>query len=194
MLDKIKDLYKESIQSQISASSLLTEQIVQGVEAMVGCLLQNKKIIVCGHGRAYANAQILVANLLNRYELARPSFPSVLLNLDSAVGAAIIAEKGHNDLYQRQFDAVAQEGDLLIVFAPCDNEEAILNVIHSALNKELKIIALTGSNHDHIRGILTENDLEIAVPATKESRILEQHLFIINSFCELIDYTLFSHA
>ncbi|MFQ1023774.1 SIS domain-containing protein, partial [Avibacterium paragallinarum] len=37
-------------------------------------------------------------------------------------------------------------------------------------------------------------DIEIIAPTTKESRILEQHLFIINAICELIDYSLFSHS
>ena len=75
MLDKIKDLYTENIQTQISASSLLPPVIVQAAQNIVNCLLRGNKIIVCGHGRSYANAQFLVANLLHRYELERPSFP-----------------------------------------------------------------------------------------------------------------------
>ena len=101
MLDKIKDLYNESIQTQISASRSLVEQLQKAVHTMVAALLRGNKIIVCGHGRSYANAQFLVANLLNRYELERPSFPSVLLNLDSAVGSAIISDQHLTALYQR---------------------------------------------------------------------------------------------
>ncbi|MCW9714976.1 D-sedoheptulose-7-phosphate isomerase [Avibacterium avium] len=194
MLDKIKDLYSESIQTQISASSLLPNAIFQAVQNIVACLLRGNKIIVCGQGRSYANAQFLVANLLNRYELERPSFPSVLLSLDNAIGSAIIADRPKQQFYQRQFNAVAQQGDLLVVFSPFGNEEMVLDTINSALNKEISVIALTGANNDHIQGFLTEQDLEITAPTVKESRILEHHLFIINTICELIDHSLFSHS
>lgn len=116
MLEKVKDIYTESIQTQISSSSLLATKIIEATQHIVNCLLKGNKIIVSGHGRSYANAQFLVANLLNRYELERPSFPSVLLSLDSAVGSAIISENCHTMLYQRQFNAIAQQGDLLIIF------------------------------------------------------------------------------
>ena len=194
MLDKIKDIYTESIQTQISSSSLLTAKIAEATQHIVNCLLKGNKIIVCGHGRSYANAQFLVANLLNRYELERPSFPSVLLSLDSAVGSAIISESSSNILYQRQFNAIAQQGDSLVIFSLSGNEETMLNLLQCALNKDVQIIALTGENNGHIQGFLTENDLEISVPASKESRILENHLLIINTLCELIDYSLFSHS
>lgn len=192
MLDKIKDLYNEHIQIQVSASKTLPEYIERAALMMVQCLLNGNKIIVCGQGRSYANAQFLVANLLNRYELQRPSFPSVLLSIDSAVGSALILDNHINSLFQHQFNAVAQKGDILFVLSPLGNEESILNVIQCAFNKEINIIALTGENNAHLQGLLSENDLEINTQANKESRILESQLFIINTLCELIDYRLFS--
>ncbi|MCI5764534.1 SIS domain-containing protein [Actinobacillus porcinus] len=191
MLDKIKDLYNENIQTQIAASRTLPEQLQKAVHAIVAALLRGNKIIVCGHGRSYANAQILVANLLNRYDLERPSFPSVLLNLDSAVGAAIISDQHLTALYQRQFNAVAQQGDILVVMSPFANDEPILDVVNCATTKDVSIIALTGATNDYYQGILTENDIEIQAPSQKESHILESHLFIINALCELIDHSLF---
>jgi uncharacterized protein HI_1657 len=151
-------------------------------------------VIVCGDGRSYINAQCLVANLLNRYELKRPSFPSVLLSLDSAVGSTFISDNCPEKLYQHQFNALAQKGDMLVALAPLGNENNVLNIITHAVNKEINVIVLTGNSNDHIQGILAEKDLHIAVPSAKESRLLENHLFIINSICELIDFQLFSHS
>ena len=192
MLEKIKALYADSIQTQISASDALSASIQKAVNLLVSSLLRGNKIIVCGHGRSYANAQLLVANLLNRYEMERPSFPSVLLSLDSAVGSAIVLDNQLTTLYQRQFNAVAQQGDVLIVLSPDGNEDVILDVMDCASAKDVAIIALTGMNNGYFQGLLSENDVEIQVPAQKESRILESHLFIINALCELIDYSLFN--
>ena len=194
MLNKLNDLYEENIKTHIYAKNLLSTQIVEAAQRMISCLLQGKKVIVCGEGRSYINAQCLVANLLNRYELKRPSFPSVLLSLDSAVSSTFISDLALEKLYQHQFNAIAQKGDMLVAFAPLGNEKNVLNIITHAVNKDITTLVLTGSSHDHIQGILTENDLHIAVPSAKESRLLENHLFIINSICELIDFKLFSHS
>jgi len=82
----------------------------------------------------------------------------------------------------------------LLAFAPLGTEKAVLNTISNAVNKEIQVIALTGSNNDAIQGVLAEIDLEISIPANKETRILENHLFVINALCELIDSTLFPRA
>lgn len=194
MLNKLNALYEENIKTHIYSKSLLSPQIAEATQLLINSLLRGNKVIACGEGRSYINAQCLVANLLNRYELKRPSFPSVLLSLDSAVGATFVSDNTLEKLYQHQFNAIAQQGDILVVFAPLGNESNILNIITHAVNKEINVIVLTGNSNDHIQGILTEKDLHISVPSSKESRILENHLFIINSICELIDFKLFSHS
>ncbi|OOF44129.1 SIS domain-containing protein [Rodentibacter rarus] len=191
MLQQVKDIYSESIQIQISASSLLTENIANASQKVIQCLLSGNKVIACGIARSYANAQFLVSNLLNRYEIERPSFPSVLLSLESAVGSSLVFDHSPENLYQHQFNAMAKPGDLLIAFAPLGSEKTVLNTIANAVSKEIRVIALTGSNNDAIQGLLAEQDLEISIPTHKESRILENHLFVINAICELIDHTLF---
>ena len=194
MLNKLNALYEENIKTHIYSKSLLSPQIAEATQLLINSLLRGNKVIACGEGRSYINAQCLVANLLNRYELKRPSFPSVLLSLDSAVGSTFVSDNTLEKLYQHQFNAIAQQGDILVVFAPLGNESNILNIITHAVNKEINVIVLTGNSNDHIQGILTEKDIHISVPSSKESRILENHLFIINSICELIDFKLFSHS
>ena len=194
MLNKLNALYEENIKTHIYSKSLLSPQIAEATQLLINSLLRGNKVIACGEGRSYINAQCLVANLLNRYVLKRPSFPSVLLSLDSAVGSTFVSDNTLEKLYQHQFNAIAQQGDILVVFALLGNESNILNIITHAVNKEINVIVLTGNSNDHIQGILTEKDLHISVPSSKESRILENHLFIINSICELIDFKLFSHS
>ena len=190
MLQKVKDIYSESIQIQISASSLLSENIATATQMVMQCLLSGHKVIACGVARSYANAQFLVSNLLNRYDFERPSLPSVHLSLESAVGSSLVFDQPIDQLYQHQFNAIAKPGDLLIAFSPLGTEKAVLNTV----NKEIQVIALTGANNDAIQGVLAEADLEISIPATKEARILENHLFVINALCELVDSTLFPRA
>ena len=84
----------------------------------------------------------------------------MLLSLESAVGSSLVFEHSPEELYCHQFNAVAKPGDLLIAFAPLGTEKIVLNTISHAVNKEVNVIALTGSNNDAIQGILADSDLE----------------------------------
>lgn len=192
MLEKIQDRFTESIQVQIAAAELLPHKLSESVQRMQECLLRGNKIIVCGHGRSYANAEMLVSHLLHKYELARPSFAAVLLQFDGVLASVAAHHNELAQLYRKQLQAVAKEGDLFVSFSPIGNEEAVLNAIHFAKNEGLDIIAFTSILNDHTNGLLEDQDIEIAMPSTNEARIVEGHLFCVNLLCELVDHLLFS--
>ncbi|AKO45234.1 D-sedoheptulose-7-phosphate isomerase [[Haemophilus] ducreyi] len=193
MLEKIQDRFTESIQIQIAAAELLPSSLSDAANQIVACLLQGNKIIVCGTGRSYTNAQLLVSHLLHKYELARPSFAALLLQFDSVLAGVVAQDNELTHIYRKQLQAVAKEGDLFIVFSPNGNEEAVLNAINAAKNEGLNILAFTSSRNDHIQGLLDhEQDLEISMPSSNELRVIEGHLFCVNVLCELVDHLLFS--
>lgn len=192
MLDRIKALYEESIKGHIATAAVIPEILEKTTNELTQCLLRGNKMVVFGYGRSAANAQLFVANLINRYQLARPSFPAVYLGLDGAVGAALLTDNNLLEAYQKQFNTLIQTGDIFVVLTP-DTEEISLSLIRNAKEKDILVVALTGDKSDHLNGLLDEKDINIAVPVQKEVRTLEQHLFIINTLCELIDFSLFSH-
>ena len=192
MLEKIQDRFTESIQVQIAAAELLPHKLSESAQRMQECLLRGNKIIVCGHGRSYANAEMLVSHLLHKYELARPSFAAVLLQFDGVLASVAAHHNELAQLYRKQLQAFAKEGDLFVSFSPIGNEEAVLNAIHFAKNEGLDIIAFTSILNDHTNGLLEDQDIEIAMPSTNEARIVEGHLFCVNLLCELVDHLLFS--
>ncbi len=191
MLQKIEDRFSESIKIQIACAELLPKSINQAANKIVECLLRGNKIIVCGYGKSYINAQIVATHLSQRYDLARPSFATVLLSFEGAMATMAAQDGNINTLYKTQLQAVANEGDVLIVFSPFGNEEIILNTIYSAVNENLGIIAFTSIQNDHTSGLLTNSDIEIIIPSNNEMRIIEGHLFSLNLMCELIDALLF---
>ncbi|WP_373766174.1 SIS domain-containing protein [Glaesserella sp.] len=194
MLEKIQDRFSESIQIQIAAAELLPSVLNEAANRIVACLLRGNKIIVCGYGRSYANAQLLVSNLLHRYDLARPSLFAHLLQFDGMLVGCLNQDKELSQIYRKQLQVIAKEGDLFIAFSPIGNEEAVLNAIHCANNENLEIFAFTSSLNDHTKGLLEEGDLEIEMPSINELRIIEGHQFCINLLCELVDNLLFNPA
>lgn len=192
MLQKIQDRFAESIQIQIAAADLLPSTLQNVAQKMVECLLNGNKIIVCGHGRSYANAQLLVSNLLHRYDLARPSLSANLLHFDGMFASYLEQETDLSDIYRKQLQVIARPQDMLVAFSPIGNETAVLNTIYTANTQDLTIIAFTSSRNDHTRGLLTDKDDEISIPSNNEMRIIEGHQFCINLLCELVDNLLFN--
>ncbi|MBF0784097.1 SIS domain-containing protein [Muribacter muris] len=192
MLEKIRDRFSESIQIQIAAAELLPQRLQQAANRLVSCLLRGNKIIVCGDGRSYANAQLLVSNLLHRYDLARPSLAAHLLHFDSVLAGCLSQDNEAVEIYKKQLQVIAKEGDILVAFSPFGNEQAVLNAINSANNENLEILVFTSSRNDHTKGLLSENDIEIEMPSINEMRIIEGHQFYVNLLCELVDNLLFN--
>ncbi len=191
MLDKIQDRFSESIQIQIAAAELLPKILNEAANRIVACLLRGNKVIVCGYGRSYANAQLLVSNLLHRYDLVRPSLSAHLLQFDGMLVGCLNQDQDLAQIYRKQLQVIAKEGDIFIAFSPIGNEETVLNAIHCANNENLEIFAFTSSRNDHTKGLLDETDLEIEMPSINEMRIIEGHQFCVNMICELVDSLLF---
>ncbi|MDO4697763.1 MAG: SIS domain-containing protein [Pasteurellaceae bacterium] len=192
MLQKIQDRFTESIHIQIIAAESLPSKLAQAAEKMVHCLLQGNKIIVCGDGRSYGNAQLLVSNLLHRYDLVRPSLAAHLLQLDGMLMSYLSQENQLGDMYKKQLASIAQAGDVFVAFTPLGNEVATHQAIHTANNENMSIIAFTSSRNDHTQGLLREEDIELSFPSINEMRIIEGHQFCVNLLCESVDNLLFS--
>ncbi|MGX2957538.1 D-sedoheptulose-7-phosphate isomerase [Ursidibacter arcticus] len=192
MLEKIQDRFAESIQIQIAAADLLPTVLNEAAKKIVACLLQGNKVIVCGHGRSYPNAQLFVSHLLHRYDLQRPSLAAHLLHCDGVLTGHLAQDAELEQLYRKQLQVIAKQGDIFIAFSPLGNEIPILNAIHCANNENLAILAFTSNRNDHTRGLLSDDDLEISMPSNNEMRVIEGHHFCVNLLCELVDNLLFN--
>lgn len=192
MLEKIQDRFNESIQIQIATADALPQVLSQAAILIVERLLQGNKLIVCGYGRSYANAQLLVSNLLHRYDISRPSLAAHLLQFDGVLIGHLEQDQELHQLYRKQLQAIAKSGDVLVAFSPLGHEEIISNAIHAANNENLAVLAFTGSRNDHTQGLLGEDDIEIKIPSINELRVTESHQFCVNLLCELVDNLLFN--
>lgn len=192
MLETIQDRFHESIQVQIASADDLPQALAEAAQNLANCLLQGKKILVCGYGRSYANAQLLVSNLLHRYEMMRPNLAVHLLNFDGMLAAHIEQDQELEQLYKKQLQTLVNEGDMLVAFSPHGHEAIIVNAIHAAKNENLSIVVLSGSRNDHTQSLLGDGDVEIKIPSLNELRVVEGHQFCVNLLSELIDNVLFS--
>lgn len=189
--DRIINQFTDCIQTQQDAMNYLTDLIAYASERLVTALLNDKKIITCGNGRAANNAQLLSSSLLNRFERERPSLPAIALNTDVTTITAIANDTHFDDIFAKQLRALGQSGDILVVYSDCGYSANIIKAINCAHDKDINVIAMTGRDGGAISPQLNEKDLELRVPSNSSARIHETHGLISHCLCDLIDHQLF---
>lgn len=183
MLENIKSIYTESIQTFISSGEVLPNQLQLAANMMVQCLLAGNKVMTCGVSGSTLLADHMADLLINHYEIERPCLPA--MSLSNRLSNNI-------DCYGRQVRALGNPTDILLVISPLGHGDVVINAVEAALTKDMVVIALTGGDGGELAGLLSDNDVEIRIPSARPSRILETHFFNIHCLCELIDNILFS--
>ncbi len=183
MLDKIKSIYTESIQTFISCGETLPNQLQLAANMMVQCLLNGNKVMTCGVDGGILLADHMADILVNHYEIERPCLPAISLSNRLSTNF---------DCYGRQVRALGQPTDILLAISPLGHDEEVINAVEAALTKDMIVIAMTGGDGGELSGLLSDNDVEIRIPSSRPSRILETHFFNIHCLCDLIDNILFS--
>jgi phosphoheptose isomerase len=191
-LDDILQIHFDQLQSIYETTNIqLSSLIIQASQRLAHCLSQQNKILVCGNGGSAAEAQHFTAELLNRFEIDRPSLPAIALTTDTATLTAIGNDFSFNEIFAKQIYALGRPKDILLALTTSGNSVNILEAVKTAHHKNLQVIALTGKDGGALTEYLKAQDIEIRVPAYATSRIQEIHLFIIHCLCDLIDKQLF---
>jgi D-sedoheptulose 7-phosphate isomerase len=193
VIERIKQNFHDSISTKNLSAELLSETIAKAGELMVQALLENHKILSCGNGGSAADAQHFSSEMLNRFETERPSLPAIALTTDTSTLTSIANDYQFDEIFSKQIKALGQPGDILLAISTSGNSKNIIQAIHSAHDRELHVIALTGREGGPIGSLMQSNDIEIRVPAQATARIQETHLLIIHCLCDLIDRALFSN-
>lgn len=191
MLDKIKQHFADSIQTKTEAADVLPEIIEKAGALMVDALINGHKILACGNGGSAADAQHFSAELLNRFEVERPSLPAISLTTDTSTLTSIANDYHYDDVFAKQIRALGNKGDILLAISTSGNSPSIINAINSAHDRGMKVVSLTGRDGGKMAPLVQQSDVEIRVPAKKTTRIQETHILVIHCLCDLIDSHLF---
>ena len=187
LIKRVSEHFRDSAQTKLDAIELLALPIAQAIEAMVGSLLNNGKILACGNGGSAADAQHLAAERVGRFEVERHELAAIALTTDTSIISAIANDYGYRMVFAKQVRALGQPGDVLLAISTSGNSPNVIEAITAAHANDLRVVALTGKGGGAIADILQETDVHICVPAERTSRIQETHLLTIHCLCDGID-------
>lgn len=190
MNQRILEHFRESAELKIQAAAALAQPIAQAVELMFTALSNGNKILACGNGGSAADCQHFAAELVGRFERERLPLPALALTTDTSILTAISNDYRYHDVFVKQIQAFGQPGDVLLALSTSGNSANVVAAVEVALERDMRIVALTGKGGGEIGALLTEADVHICVPHERTARIQEVHLLAIHCLCDGIDVAL----
>jgi D-sedoheptulose 7-phosphate isomerase len=183
--------FQESAELKLKSATLLAQPISQAIELMFNALSNGNKILACGNGGSAGDSQHFAAELVGRFERERFPLPAIALTTDTSIITAVGNDYSFNEIFSKQVQAFGQAGDILLAISTSGNSGNVLAAVEAALEREMRVVALTGKDGGKIAQMLTDADVHINVPHSRTARIQEVHLVAIHSICDGLDVALF---
>jgi len=187
---RIRKHFDDSAQTKLQTKDALAQPIADAAQTMVTCLMNDGKILACGNGGSAADAQHFAAELLNRFEIERPGLAAIALTTDSSVLTSIANDYDFSQVFSRQVRGLGMAGDVLLAISTSGNSINVVEAIHAAHERDMRVIALTGREGGTMGEILEANDIHICVNVERTARIQEVHLLTLHCLCDTIDHLL----
>ena len=188
----------EVVKQQIRASIDTKEKLISDDALMNGVLALSEKcavalraggkILFCGNGGSFADAQHLSAEFTSRFLFDRPGLPSLALGTNSSAMTAIGNDYGYENVFAREIQAVATPADVLIALTTSGNSGNILKALQAAKEKNVPTVVLTGAG----MGQLPKDVQSLHIPSLDTARIQECHILIGHIICGLVEADIFS--
>ena len=189
---KIETIKNEIRLSIDTKERLIDDTLLVGILALsekcVSALRSGGKILFCGNGGSFADAQHLSAEFTSRFLFDRPGLPSLALGTNSSAMTAIGNDYGYENVFAREIQAIATPADVLIAITTSGNSENILEALKAAKEKKVPTVVLTGAG----KGKLPRDIQALHIPSSDTARIQECHILIGHIICGLVEADIFT--
>src|ERR1700674_2794212 len=161
-IEQIRAQLRESCRVKQSFSDELLARVETFAVRAAEALAAGRKLIFFGNGGSAADAQHLAAELVVRLHADRPGLPALALTTNTSVLTAAANDYGFEQIFARQIESLANQGDLLVAISTGETSPNILRGVEAGNRRSTFRVALTGETG----GALTEKvDLLLDVPS-----------------------------
>lgn len=184
-----RDLIKDQIRSSIAVKQAMLEStedlslIERLAQQCVDALRKGGKVIFAGNGGSFADAQHLSAEFVSRFMYDRAPLASVALGTNSSAMSAIGNDYGYEQVFSREFAAIAKAGDVFVPLSTSGNSPNVLAAVKVARELGITTVGLTGETGGKMKSLCDC----ICVPSRETARIQECHILIGHILCGLVE-------
>ena len=180
----IKHEFSEHTKVSMETIKSVEKPIEIAANLCIESLKKGNKILLFGNGGSAADAQHIAAEIVGRYKTERKGLSAIALTTDSSALTAISNDYGYLHVFDRQVEALANEGDVLIGISTGGKSANVVNALKIAKDLGCKSIGFSGKDGGEFNNLC---DINIVVPAEDTPRIQEMHIVIGHTICHLID-------
>lgn len=189
----IKNAIQTALKSHaevVAAMDSIIDDIETAVVEVVDTLRRGNKLLLAGNGGSAADAQHWAAEWVIRlsHDLQRPALPAIALTTDTSILTAGANDIGYDNVFARQVEALAQQGDLVLLISTSGNSGNLIKAAKVAKEKGAKTLGILGNKGGSMAEVC---DFSVVVPSSDTQRVQEMHIIVGHLLCELSERTLY---
>src|SRR3954463_6689532 len=121
----------------------MEEEMDRALEMVQVTVNAGGTLFFCGNGGSAADAQHMATEYVVRYMRNRRAYPAVALTTDTSLLTAAANDFGFDHVFERQIEALAKIGDLLIIHSTSGNSPNVLLAAEAAKKKGVRVLSFT---------------------------------------------------
>ncbi|MEA2017013.1 MAG: D-sedoheptulose 7-phosphate isomerase [Campylobacterota bacterium] len=184
MLSTISQEFNSHLETINNVINNMENDVEKAAIIVVEALKNGKKVLLCGNGGSAADAQHIAAELTGRYKTERRGLPGIALTTDTSALTAIGNDYGYDRVFDRQVEALANVGDVIIGISTSGNSKNIVSALKLGQEMGCKTIGFTGRTGGDMNDVC---DINLIVPSDNTPRIQEMHILFGHTICQIID-------
>jgi D-sedoheptulose 7-phosphate isomerase len=151
---------------------------------------EGKKLLICGNGGSAADSQHIAAELVGRFSMERKALPAIALTTDTSILTAVANDYSFDKIFERQVEALGEEGDVLIGISTSGNSPNVINAVNKAKEKGLLTVGFLGKDGGKLASLCEH---AFVVKSHSTPRIQEVHITLGHVLCDFIEKFIFSY-
>jgi D-sedoheptulose 7-phosphate isomerase len=161
----------------------LIETTAAIAEMIAETLSSGGSVFLCGNGGSAADAQHIAGELVSRFGRGGRPLRAVALTTDTSVLTCLANDYSFEDIFARQVEALAGEGDLLWAFSTSGGSSNVLRAADAAKRNGVGVVAFTGRANSQLA---RRADLCLCADAASSARSQEIHQLAYHIICEFV--------
>lgn len=186
MIDLVRRQLQQSLDTmtKVLDDPSIHKALFEAARLTAEAMHNGRKLMVCGNGGSAADAQHLVAEFVSRLTVDRPAMRAVALTTDTSILTAIGNDYSYDKVFERQVEALGQEGDVLLAISTSGNSKNCMRALQLAHELGLTTVSLVGNGGGAMAPL---SDISIVVPSNITMNIQESQLALEHIFCMLVE-------
>jgi D-sedoheptulose 7-phosphate isomerase len=162
----------------------LLPRVDDAAQLIIEAYERGGRVISFGNGGSAADAQHITGELVGRFKRERRPLAAIALSVDPSVVTCIANDYSFEDVFARQVQAHAHDGDVAIGYTTTGRSENVVRALRAARDAGAETILFAGGD-----GLPAAEhaDVALVVPSASTARVQEMHLLLMHVIVDRVD-------